>query len=75
MTWLKGKVALPVGHEVATQHKFSVAGMELVTREDDINRGRLSKDSSGRRCPNAITLDRSEIDTLIDLLIAWRDVP
>lgn len=66
--------SLPVGHQVATQHKFSVAGIDLVTSMNDLSRARVSKESRGR-CPNAIDLDRSEINTLIELLIAWRDEP
>ena len=74
MSWTKNKVERPVGHQVATQHKFSVAGIELVTSVNDLSSARVSKESAGR-CPNAINLDRSEINTLIDLLIAWRDEP
>lgn len=68
MSWTK----VPVGHQVATQHKFSVAGIDLVTSVNDLSRARVSKESVGR-CPNAINLDRSEINNLIELLIAWKD--
>jgi len=69
MSWTKNT---PMYHRADTQHTFRQRGITLVTEKDGSG-ARVSKENMGQRYSNAINLDRSEINTVIELLRAWRD--
>jgi hypothetical protein len=59
-------------HRADTKHFFRKGGVELETDVDN-SVARLSMGREGQSYTNAIKLDSSEIDNVIELLRAWRD--
>ena len=72
MSWTKSEEETALYHRRDTQHTFRKQGIELVTDRNS-SAARISKESMGQRFPNAIELERAEIETMIKLLTAWRD--
>ena len=65
----KKNVESPVQHRAHVQHILSKGNFNLQTDRDEIRKARLYDDSH----LNQMSLDSSEIDTLIMLLAAWKE--
>jgi glucose dehydrogenase len=72
MSWTKNETTPAIYHRAETKHFFRKGGVELETDVDN-NVARVSMGREGQRYTNAIKLDRSQIDNVIELLRAWRD--